>query len=56
MRDYLISRAAEPSTWRGIVMLLTAAGVALDAAKTEAIIALGMALAGALGAFLPDRR
>lgn len=37
-------------------MLVTAAGVALDAAQTEALIALGMAIAGALGVFLPDSK
>ena len=56
MKDYMLSRLREPSTWRGFIMLLTALGVALDAAQTEAVIALGMALVGAVGVFLPDSR
>lgn len=56
MRDYMLNRLREPSTWRGFIMLLTALGVALDAVQTEAVIALGMALVGAVGVFLPDSR
>jgi hypothetical protein len=56
MKDYMLNRLREPSTWRGFIMLLTALGVALDAVQTEAVIALGMALVGAVGVFLPDSR
>jgi hypothetical protein len=52
----MLNRMREPSTWRGFIMLLTALGVALDAVQTEAVIALGMALVGAVGVFLPDSR
>lgn len=52
----MLNRLREPSTWRGFIMLLTALGVALDAAQTEAVIAVGMALAGAVGVFLPDTK
>jgi hypothetical protein len=52
----MLNRMREPSTWRGFIMLLTALGVALDAVQTEAVIALGMALVGAVGVFLPDNR
>lgn len=54
--SYLIDRAREASTWRGLVMLATAFGVTLDAAKTEAIIAAGMALAGLIAVLVPDSR
>lgn len=56
MKDYMLNRMREPSTWRGFIMLLTALGVALDAAQTEAVVALGMALVGVVGVFLPDSR
>lgn len=56
MKDYLVARLRESSTWRGIVMLLTAAGVALNAAQMEAIVSVGMAIAGAIGVFLPDAK
>lgn len=55
MKDFLLTRLREASTWRGIVMLLTAAGVTLNVAQTEAIIAAGMALVGLLGVFTTDR-
>lgn len=44
----------EPSTWRGLIWLLTAAGLALSPEQQTAIIAAGMAIAGAIGAFLND--
>jgi hypothetical protein len=44
--NYLLDRLREDSTWRGILMLLTAAGVSLDPAQANAIIALGLALVG----------
>jgi len=56
MKDYLLARIREASTWRGVVMLLTAAGVALSAAQTEALVALGMAVAGVIGVFVPDAK
>lgn len=56
MKDYILSRIHESSTWRGIVLLLTAAGVALTPDQGEAIVAAGLALAGVLGAFLPDAK
>jgi len=54
MKDFFLTRLREASTWRGIIMLLTAAGVSLDVAQTEALIATGMAIVGLLGVFLPD--
>ena len=56
MKEYLLTRLREASTWRGVVMLVTAAGVALSAAQAEAVIALGMAIAGVIGVFLPDSK
>jgi len=54
VKEYLLARLAEPSTWRGIIMLATAAGVVFTAAQAEAVIAAGLALAGLVGAFSPD--
>lgn len=51
---YLQQRAAEPSTWRGLIVLLTALGVALTPEQHEAVVALGLALAGLVGVFFPD--
>jgi hypothetical protein len=53
MKEYILARLKEASTWRGFVYMLTALGVTLSPAAAEAIIAAGMAIAGAIGAFLP---
>jgi hypothetical protein len=45
----------EPSTWRGIIWIFTALGIALTPEQSEAVIACGMAFAGALGAFIGDK-
>ena len=55
MKDYLVARAKEPSTWRGIILLLTAAGVPIAPAMAESIISVGLAVAGLIGAITPDK-
>lgn len=45
----------QPSTWRGLVWLLTAAGLAVSPDQQTAIASAGMAIAGAIGACFPDR-
>ena len=54
MKTYIISRLKEASTWRGIVAILTASGIAISPEQTESIVACGLAIIGCLGAFLPD--
>jgi hypothetical protein len=51
---WVLARAAEPSTWRGLLLCLTSLGVTLAPDAGEALIALGIALAGAVGIFFPD--
>ena len=55
MKNYLLARAKEPSTWRGFILLLTAAGVPIAPALAEAIIATGLAIAGLIGVVTPDK-
>mgnify|MGYP000686314014 CR=1 FL=1 len=55
MKDYIVSRAKEPSTWRGIILLLTAIGVPIAPAMADAIVSVGLALAGAIGVFTADK-
>jgi len=43
---YIAHRLAEPSTYRGLIGLLTAAGVAISPDMAEKIIAVGMFLIG----------
>jgi len=54
LKDYLLGRLKEPSTWRGLTLLLTSVGIALSPEQAAAVTAIGVAIAGALGAFLPD--
>lgn len=53
-KRYIIGQMKEPSTWRGIVLILTAAGVKISPDQALAIGTAGVALAGVIGAFLPD--
>lgn len=55
MRDYLLNRAKEASTWRGIILLLTAIGVPVAPAMADAIVSIGLAFAGAVGVFTSDK-
>lgn len=56
MKNYLLDRLREPSTWRGLTLLLTAIGVPLAPGVADAVIAAGLAVAGLIGALSPDRR
>lgn len=51
---WVLARLREPSTIRGLVWLATVAGLSLRPDQVEAIVAMGMALAGLLGVFLGD--
>lgn len=52
--SWIMKLAKQPSTWRGLTLIATASGVAINPAQTEAIVAAGLAVAGCLGAFLSD--
>ena len=54
LKAYLLARAQEASTWRGLILIATAFGVGIDPQRQEAIVALGMGLAGGIGALFPD--
>lgn len=43
--DWLRARAKEPSTWRGLGLLLAAVGL-IPAASIDVVVAAGVALAG----------
>ena len=46
MRAFVLARLSEPSTWRGIVLALTALGIVLSPDQADAIVAAGLAVAG----------
>ena len=55
MKSYILERAKEPSTWRGLTLLLTAIGVPIAPAMADAIITAGLAVAGLIGIATPDK-
>ena len=56
MKDYLLDRLKEPSTWRGIILILTSAGVGIEPAMADAIISAGIGLAGVIGVVTADKK
>jgi hypothetical protein len=55
MKAYILARAAEPSSWRGLILLLTAIGVPIAPSMAEAIITIGLGVAGAIGVAASDK-
>lgn len=55
MKDYLVERMKEASTWRGIILLLTAVGVPIVPAMADSIVSAGLAIAGLIGMMTPDK-
>ena len=55
MKQYILDRAKEPSTWRGLILFLTAIGVPVAPALAESIITVGLGLAGLVGVVTADK-
>lgn len=55
MKEYLIARAREASTWRGLALFVAALGVHLDPEQIEAIVSVGLAVSGVIGMIFPDK-
>ena len=55
LKDFILARGKEASTWRGLVALLTAVGVSISPEQADAIVALGLAVIGTLGVFTADK-
>ncbi len=53
--NYALNRLREPSTWRGLIWLATAAGITIAPEAIEAIVVLGTAAAGAVGVLTKDK-
>lgn len=49
--DYILNRLSESSTWRGIILLITALGVTLQPDQVAAITAAGLGLVGVINVF-----
>ena len=55
-KTYVVSRAKEASIWRGAIMMLTALGLNISPEMADAIIGVGIAVAGAVGVLFPDSK
>ena len=49
--DYILQRLSESSTWRGFILLVSAAGVSIDPDRSAAIIAAALGLVGVINVF-----
>jgi hypothetical protein len=56
LKAYIKARLREPSTWRSLVYICTGLGIPIAPQMAEAIVAVGLVLAGTIGATTPDRR
>ncbi len=52
----VIERIREPSTQRGLVMFLTATGLAYSPEEAQVIVMFGVGIAGLIGIFTSDGR
>lgn len=53
---WALLRLKEPSSWAGFSALLVSAGIALNPQQSQALIALGCAIAGFLAVMLPEKK
>ena len=55
MKAYVLDRLQEPSTWRGITLLLTAFGIPMAPGMAEAIVSVGLSVTGVIGVVTKDK-
>lgn len=55
MKQYIFERAKESSTWRGVILVLTALGVPIAPALADQIVTVGLGLAGLVGVISSDK-
>lgn len=49
MKQFILDRVKEPSTWRGFSLFLTALGIYVDPALYQLITTAGLSVVGILG-------
>lgn len=52
MKKYLLDLARQDSTWKGIISIITAGGLALKPEQSAAIVSVGMGLVGLIQVFI----
>lgn len=56
LMQYVVNRLKEPSSWRGIILLVVGAiGYKLSSGQVDALVTLALGAVGAIGTFLPDK-
>ena len=55
-KAFILARLQEPSTWRGLILIVTALGANVKPELGEAIVTAGLMLAGLVAVAFPDRR
>jgi len=53
---YVLARMAEASTWRGVVVIITAMGVHLSPDQVAGILTAGLGLSGLVGVMFADKK
>lgn len=53
--QYILARLLEPSTWRGLVALLTVFGVRLAPDQADAILTAGVSIYAAINVFRKEK-
>lgn len=53
--QFLLERAKEPSTWRGLALFASALGITIKPEAIDYIAALGMGASGLIGMFTADK-
>lgn len=56
LKDYIKERLKEASTWRSLVYICTGLGIPIAPQMAEAIVAVGLVVAGTIGATTPDKK
>ena len=55
-KQWALDRLSEPSTWRGIVLVLTSCGVTIQPVLADAIISAGIGRVGLIGIVTADKK
>ena len=55
-KEFLLEQFSEPSTWRGLINIMTASGIAIKPELMEPIITVGVLVNGLVGVLTKDRK
>jgi len=56
MFPFILDRAKEPSSWRGVSLFLTAVGIYIDPSLYQQITTVGLSVAGLIGMVTKDKK